>query len=319
MKRLTALLLSLTLALGAPSLTLAASGKKSEKEPLPPAIIPAYTLTAGTIQSIDTGNRTVTIVKADGGETLLLNMGRNPVILDSATQGVLNLRGLKEGAFVHVWHRPILTASLPAQTPVLALLTNAQSGGASAVYFEVEAVFRSGNTYSLLNQPQDLMLSMDRSIKMKKYGGGTERISAMKPGAAFVAWYDSSVEGSPATAATHTVVTLPYAYDGYFLVDRSYININGYMLNGRTIKHETGELLAPVLEAAKRMGLRAVYSRSAQTLVVRRGNNTLATFMADGVVHLADGQELYTTAPQHMDGEVYVSLHTFLSLFNYKV
>lgn len=318
-KRILSLLLCAAVLLCAPSALAAKKKKKVEPEPEPPKVVAAYQMAAGTIKAVDRSAKTIEVDRGTALGSILLHMGSNPVIVDNTKRSALALNKVSAGMTVRAWHSSAVTASLPPQSGCLAMVVNIDGTTAAPDFMEVEKVFRSGSTYTLLNQPQDMQLSVPSSTTITAFKrGDTNKASGFKPGARLLYWADAVEESYPAKATAKSVLLLPYVYDGYILMDQGYLNVNGHMLEGKAIIEEDGTVFLPGLETCKRLGLTANYVKASQTLRIKISTR-VSTELVAGQAAFKLGKETITIpAPRVEDYVLYIPLEAVLQFESYK-
>lgn len=318
-KRFLSMLLLAAILLSAPTALAAKKKKKVEPEPEPPKIVAAYEMVTGTIKAVNSGAKTIEIDR--GGElgSILLQMGKEPAIVDNTKRSALAFNKVKTGMAVRAWHSNTVTASLPPQSSCYAMVVNIEDAAAAPNFMEVEQVFRSGGTYTLLNQPQDMRLSVSASTKITAFKrGDSNKITALKPGTRLLYWADSVMESYPAQASAKSVLLFPYAYEGYILMDQGYLNVNGHMLEGKAITEEDGTLLVPGLEACNRLGLSPYYVKSTQTLRLKISTRVSAELVAGQAAFKLGKETIAIPAPKVVDYVLYIPLEAVLQFKSYK-
>lgn len=320
MKRIFSLALCALLLFAAPTAIAAKKTKKTAPEPEPPKIVAAYTMAAGRVHAINAREKSVEIIKSDGTGNLMLLMGAEPKLVNNATQEAEPFSSLKAGDIVTAWHTNAVSASIPPKTACLAMLTNSEPGAPGGTFFEVEKIYRKDGVFTLHNQPQDYILSLDSTAKLQPFNKSVQgKSSAIKPGTRFLFWPGGTQEKEGAAVRVTTAVMLPYTYDGYILIEQNYVNINGYMLDNQCITTEDGTIFLPVQDAAKRLDKSAKYSLLDQTFTLKQNGAETAVFTVGQETYTIGKQQYYAPAPILREHELYVSLAAIQTLGNYKV
>lgn len=318
-KRFLSLLLCAAILLSAPS-ALAASKKKKkvEPEPEPPKVVAAYQMVSGTVKSLNNGAKTIEIDLGGEQGSIVLLMGKTPYIIDNTKRAALAFSKVKAGMTVRAWHSNAVTSSLPPQSACLAMAVNVDATSAPD-FMEVEQVFRSGSTYTLLNQPQDVRLSLTTSAKITAFKrGDSNKVTALKPGARLLYWADTVAESYPAQVGTKSVLMLPYPYAGYILMEKGFLNVNGHMLENKAIIEEDGTVFIPGAEACKRLDLSPNYVKSTQTLRIKISSR-LSTELTAGKTTFVLGKEtIAIPAPKVVDYVLYIPMEAVLQFESYK-
>lgn len=318
MKRILALALCALLLLSMPTALAAKKSKKNIAEPEPVKIEAAYTKFEGIVRAVNTKEKSVEI-SGDAGSIILL-MGNEPILINNKTREPEQLSSLKIGDSVVGYHINAVSADMPPRANGLGMLTQVESGAPLGIFFEVEKIGRKGNAYTLYNQPQDLIVSMDAGIRMQPFSKNAQnKISAIKPGARFVFWPDTLQEGAPPTAQASTAVMLPYTYDGYILIEQNYVNVNGYMLDTKAMTKENGTVYIPILDAAKRLDINPKYSVGEQTIILKQNGKNPAVLTIGQETFTIGKQQYQAPAPVLEERVLYVSLAAIQILGKYKV
>ncbi len=317
MKRFFSALLCIALAIAATAPALAKS--KASTQPAPaavPAIVPAYQAVYGSIQTVDAANKRVTI-RTNDDKDVTLRIDSITKVIDNAKRTTVTLQKIKAGTRAAAWFDPRNASSSPA---ALVLVVHIADGATVPTYFEAERIDRSGNDLRLLNQPQDIVLTVKRTLKIKLFGSSnTQNAGAIKPGSQFLAWYDTAALSYPAQAGTDDILLFPYDYDGYILIDRGYANVNGYTLSAKLIITEDGSVLFPILETAKRLGFRTTYSAGKKAVTIYSGNREIITFTVGQTTCDFGCTFVEAAAPRIENNVFYVPLDPILMLGNYKL
>lgn len=319
MKRILSLALCALFLFTAPTALAAKKAKKTAQEPEPPKVVAAYTMATGRVRAINAREKSVEITKSDGTGNLVLLMGAEPKLVNNATQEAEPFSSLKAGDFIAAWHTGAVSASIPPKTACLALLTNSEPGAPSGTFFEVEKVYRKDGVFTLYNQPQDYILSVDGTANLQPFNKSAQgKSSAIKPGARFLFW-PGSVQEKEAAVRVATAVMLPYTYDGYILIEQNYVNINGYMLDNQCITTEDGTIFLSVQDAAMRLDKSAKYSLLDQTFTLKQQGAETAVFTVGQETYTIGKQQYNAPAPILREHTLYVSLAAIQTLGNYKV
>lgn len=225
----------------------------------------------GTVEEVGAGFVTV---KMDDGALVAraqLNIGAETVILDSATGESVKLADIKAGERVLAYYSDKLSKSIPAQTELLALFTNAEEATPGVVWTVEEVAHSNSNSKILTVNNGDLLLTVttDQPIKVG------DRVAA---------WYDTVMMSLPAQAVAERVVVLssvdtavPEEVKPGVAVDMPASAPQVVKVNGKTVhavvERLNGEVCVPLRLIAEELGYTLTWD----------GNKMAATITKDGV------------------------------------
>lgn len=279
---------------------------------------PAYISTWGTITKVDVANKQLTVNLGETKEDIVLNITSDTYIVDNLSRKAVALKDLKENDVVYVWHSPIMTMSLPPQTKAIALAVNVPADMASGRYFEVEKIEKTSNGYRLLNQEQDLFVTVPANTKINVFNSNKKvDISRVKPGTKLMVWYEIAAASFPAQAGTAELIMFEYDYKGYVSVEGEKIVVNGGTLSRKAITKD-GTVYVPMQDIAQKLSFTASYRSSTKTLTVRRGAERYV-FTAGNDYFVANKSDVATSAPFVENNRLYVEVSALNFLGNYKL
>jgi hypothetical protein len=279
----------------------------------------AYPRMTGTIKEIDIENSRVLIVNSENEQEILLRITDTTYVVDNTTRKSVALKNLTVGSMVYAWHSPVMTTSMPGQTNAYALVVNVAENKIPGQFFEVEKIEKTKDGYRLLNQAQDLFVNVPKNTKVAVFNSNKKvNVSTLKPGTKLLLWYEFVLESYPAQTSTKDLMMFPYDYAGYVQVENKVIKVNNSKLRAKAETDENGDALIPMQDVAKKLGFKATWNRSKQTLTLRKGSLT-ATFTAGAKTYQVGEQEVDATEMKIVNKKLYVPIAALHFLGNYKV
>lgn len=273
-----------------------------------PEVTPHYTMVWGTITKVDVENGRVTLQLGANDSELILNVDEGTYIVDNVNHAAAALKSLKVGDVIYAWHSPVMTMSLPAQTYCYVMTVNIPADMQAGQFFEVEKVEKTKDGYRLLNQQQDLYLTVPAGTKVSVFHTKMALdISTVKPGTKLMAWYGMVAESYPAQASTTELILFPYDYSGYVQVDGEKIVADGQTISKPAIIKD-GVTYLPMQDVARKLGFRTSYSRKTGVLTLKKDGLTL-TFKKGADTFTAGDQEVATEAPYIVKSTLYVPMN----------
>lgn len=284
------------------------------------AIEPNNICVWGKIKEVDSENSRVEVELGGNDEgTIILNVDKSTPIIDNVTRKAVALSDLKVGDTVYAWHSRMMTMSLPPQSNAIAIVVNIAKDATAGQLFEVESIQKTKNGYVLLNQQQDLFVTVPAGTKVKKFNSsGTVNISKIKPGSKLVVWYEIVALSYPGQTGTSDVMMLEDNYDGYVSIDNAgKITVNGAKLSTNAVDAD-GTRYVPLRDIARKLGFKATWNSKTSVLTLKKGNTTLV-LTAKSELFTVNGDEVTTIAPFVQSKKLYVPVDTLNFLGDYKV
>lgn len=254
-------------------------------------------------------------VKPEDGESLILHLSEETVIVDNQQAIPVNAADLKAGDVIYAYHSPMMTMSLPGQTPALAILTNLGDGAVAKLHV-AESVSGAGDAVSALCDHGSILVSTSEDTVMTPYM--TRQIvtaADIRAGVSFLAWYDAVAESYPAQAHADRVMLLPAGFETRELM----LVIDGDM--AIDAKLENGVVMVPARLTAEALGMKVGYRKEANRGIVslQDGKGVLETalgeteyrYLADGA---KDAEPFYGEAPYLENGSTWISAEAFEAL-----
>lgn len=284
------------------------------------AVEPLYVQVWGKIKEVDSEYSRVEIELGGANEgTIILNVDDNTPIIDNVTRKAVALSDLKVGDTVYAWHSRMMTMSLPPQSAAIAIVVNVAQDTAAGQLFEVESIQKTKNGYVLLNQQQDLFVTVPANTKVKKFNSsGTVNISKIKPGSKLVVWYQIVALSYPGQTGTSDVMILENSYDGYVTISSTgKITVNGAKLSTSAVDVD-GTRYVPLRDIARKLGFKATWNSKTSVLTLKKGSDTLV-FTANSELFTVNGDEVMTIAPFVKSKKLFVPVDALNFLGDYKV
>jgi len=311
LKKITSILLGvLTLC------TLAAPAMAMDNEPavMPEEVPSRYVMISGEVVSADREAGQITLNLSDGSGEFVLNVDENTAIVNNATRKAMKLSGIKKGSFLFAWHSEAVTRSLPPQSYAYAITANVKEGATPGLFFEASDVTidENGNA-ALLNDAQDLYLTIAKGTRIPVLDKrSTLKLSDIRAGERFFAWYDVVALSYPGQATAGNIVALPYAYEGNVVVKEGNVLVNGKKA-ARSVEYKD-ETLVPVELVSEALGFTAKVSSRKVTLTKAEDK---IVFQAGSEVFTVNGEEIGITAPAVRSTKLHVGLDAIAQLGNY--
>lgn len=167
----------------------------------------------GVVTAIE--NNQVTVKLANGSE-LVFNTDSKTVWLDAQTGKALTLAGLSVGDSFRALHSSAVTASIPPQSYLYAMLVTKSGANSHFHDFTVGAVKTEQSGVTLTNAKGDLILTIPKGAsvtQLEESGVSPMNPSAIKAGSKLIAFYDIVAESDPAQATSPTVMVLQVGTD----------------------------------------------------------------------------------------------------------
>ena len=203
MKKFIAALLLVSLALSQTALT--AFADDAAPQPALPSSI------TGTIVGEDDSANTITVKSAQTGESIVLNLGKVPRVVDCVSGQPVALKDRKDDGVV-AFYGPAVTASLPPQSTALAVICNIPQDYTPPRYAKVESVSQtSADQIKVTIDNGSLIVTIDRDTPIFPYlTRNMVSIDDVGVGAELLLWYPFVASSYPGQAtASQTVILSP--------------------------------------------------------------------------------------------------------------
>lgn len=288
MKKITAMLLALSLA-AALSLTAFAAGPEAAEAPTSVRVWGKVTAWEGEGLLLKNDD------EDDPFREVVVHLGDAPVV-DAATGLPLEADLLKEGSTLYAWVGPAAAMSLPPQVHALAAVGNVAADAAAPEFFEAassaaedpdnkDAVVFETVSGQKVTLPKDVEITpwLTRQIVT---------LADVVPGAQGMLWKD-------AEGAVEKVVLFPYAYQAYLnLLAASHGDILGCVngeFDGETPqfscrKTDEGVILVPLRAVAEAAGYDVRWDRTLGAVVSRGGETVLSARPNADTIQTPDGE-----------------------------
>lgn len=247
-----------------------------------PAVMAERNLYYGTIAEItrdeQTGAVTSLLMESESHGAYVFHLDESTLLLDSGAGIRAAADKLTVGDGIYVFHSPIATMSIPAQSFAEAIVVNVPQDAGSAMLHTVEAVKENEDgSITVTTDRGGLLLTIAKDAVYGDFNG-RQIMGAddLRVGTRIFAWYDAVAESYPAQAATNHVAVAPAkAQEGMS------ITMDGTALEV-TAKIENGTLMVPASAAGKALGLTASYEKTAEGEKVTLKNNKTSMVMDIG-------------------------------------
>ena len=228
-------------------------------------------------------------VKREDGETIILNLSDETILVDNQAGTAVGLDSIKEGDTIYAYHSMMMTMSIPGQTPALAILTNLGETVPAKLHMP-EQVRYLDNKVTALCDNGSIVLSTSDETAFTPYR--TRQIVAaqdVRLGHAFLAWYDVVAESYPAQATATRVMILPEKAEP----DAISLVLDGDMAIDAQWKD--GAVVVPARTTAEALGLTVGYQKR------QAGDAPVITIASKtGEIAMTIGEDAYsyrTTVP----------------------
>lgn len=145
--------------------------------------------------------------QADG--ELVINVGSQTFWINSGEMKADDSATLEVGEKIYVFHSPITTMSLPAQSAGFAIVRNIPMDARCAMYHEIEEVTETENGLSIVTNNGEIKISVDAETVISNYDGSEASIEGIKAGGHMMVRYDENPELSPENPRAFQIMLLP--------------------------------------------------------------------------------------------------------------
>lgn len=290
--------------------------------------LPERLLDYGRITQIHEEQGEAVSIWAEGvdGQTTIYTLSDETAFLDSGNGVKMDVSQLKEGDGVYFYHKPIMTMSIPPQTPTEAVVGNLPMDVACAHLHTAENVGISQEGARITTEDGSLILSVEQDAFVTNYADGKETdLSKLDAGERFFTWYEAVAESYPAQASVNRVVILEEGA----AEEPDTQETGAKVVFQEEIVTKNDVSYIPLRQAADGLGLSLTWNGEERTAVLRSEMRAM---------RLTEGQDLYTstaaqegmigmTAPLELgaapfidsDGKMYVPAEAFRAFVGYTV
>lgn len=300
----------------APANVLADTASASTAIEMPSEAVPySYGVKAAIQKIINEDGQLSLEVKPEDGETIILHLSEETILVDNQKAVPVNAADLKTGDVIYAYHSPMMTMSIPGQTPALAILTNLGDGSIAKLHV-AESVSGAGNEISALCDHGSIFVRTSEDTVITPYMT-RQMVTAedIRMGTSFLAWYDIVLESYPMQAHADRVMLLPTDFETRELS----LVIDGDMVI--EAKLEMGTVMVPSRLTAETLGMKVGYRKENGQEIVSIQNDkgvlemtlgeTRYTFRAAGA---KDAEPFYSEAPYLAGGSTWMSAEAFAQL-----
>lgn len=226
-------------------------------------------------------------VKPEDGEPIVLILSDETILLDNQQASPVSVDDIKVGDTIYAYHDIMMTMSIPAQTPALAILTNLGEGAIATLHMPEQAV-RNDGTVSVLCDNGSIWVKTTADTIFQPYlTRQIVRAEDIRIGQPFLAWYDIVAESYPAQATANRVMILPADLEERELS----FTVDGDMAIGA--KMVDGVPVVPARTTAEALGLKVGYRKDGKNAYITISNDS-------GELSMMLGEDAYrytTTVP----------------------
>ncbi len=178
------------------------------------AVSESITGTYATVQSVEQseeGSVTSITVQTELYDSLVLLVGEGTVCIDTQTGVAASLQELEVGDEIYAYISEAVTASLPAQTSVEAIVVNLDESSVPAHYLTAEQVTANEDgSVTILCDNGGTLLTVTADTPISPYlTKNIVSLSDIEEGSRFFAWYEVVALSYPGQATAERVVLLP--------------------------------------------------------------------------------------------------------------
>lgn len=172
------------------------------------------------------GSLTALLLKSPKGEEYVMNLSDQTVWIDGGRQTASDPAALQVGERIYVYHSPIVTLSLPPQSPAFAVVRNVPEDASCARYIKVEALEEQEGTLRITTDNGGLYLFIDGQTPLSVYGKDTPAaLSDIRAGDHIMAWYDVVALSYPGQAHPVHVMVLEGTGDAAPLTRAAFVSL----------------------------------------------------------------------------------------------
>ena len=207
----------------------------------------------------------LTVKTAEAG-TVVVHLGESTIIMDTQTGLPAQADSIKTGDMVYLYCGEMMALSEPPQVYAKAVLVNLTEEHAPASLLSAEKVQQNADG-SLTVQAKDgsLLLNIEKNAAVTPFSTkNIVKLSDIRMGTRFFAWYDMVLESYPMQAGTNKIVLLPQEDDAFTVVAEGDIALTeGRMVNGVA--------MVPVRTVAETLGYTVTWNAKNRTVHLTNG------------------------------------------------
>ena len=148
-------------------------------------------------------------VTPEGGEPLVLLVSDRTIIADNQTAVPVNVQDIRKGDTIYAYHDMMMTMSIPAQTPAIAILTNLGESAQAHLHMPEQLQPNGDNVSALCDNGSIWVRTADDTVITPYKTRQMVTAADIRIGQPFLAWYDIVMESYPAQAVAKRVMILP--------------------------------------------------------------------------------------------------------------
>ncbi len=177
-----------------------------ESQQLPDSVL--YYGQVKEIRKAEDGTLSQLLLTSDRYGEYMMNISSETVWIDSGNQCADDPSDLKVGERVYIFHSPVETRSLPAQSAAFAVVRNIPQDVGCAQYHEVEAVAEEDGQLKITTSNGGLFILADEKTKLSSYNADKDvSPDNIKAGDHVMAWYEAYAAVYPGqTHANHLML-----------------------------------------------------------------------------------------------------------------
>ena len=240
------------------------------------------------------------------------NISKETYIYNNEKHEFVNVNELKKGQKVVLYHSPIMTRSIPPQTPAFAVIIG--SGEQLARYYRVDEVYETNKGIKFLTQNGGLIVSaqMDKNIKGKDE---------------LLVWHGPVALSMPGQTTASNIINLSNMKKD---VVTMHLNAGVIAVNGKEIQITTGKptndsyrvlkkgntYLVPLMPIVKALDIQATFEQGKNVVILDNGGE-FAIITLDDKKCSFDGERVeLSSAPKMIKGEIMVPVDLFKHVLN---
>lgn len=273
--------------------------------------VPAVMVMMGQIKEV---NEKSVLVEANDSKMgkVQANISQETYIYNNEKREFVNVSDLKKGQKVVLYHSPMMTRSIPPQSPAFAIIIG--SGEQLAKYYRVDEVYESNKGLKFLTQNGGLIVSaqMEKNIKAKDE---------------LLVWHGPVAMSMPGQTTASNIVNLSNMKKE---VVTMHLNAGVIAVNGKEIQITTGKAtndayqvikkgktyLVPLMPIAKALDIQATFEQGKNVVILDDGGE-FAIISLDDKKCSFDGEQIeLSSAPKMIKGEIMVPIDLFKNALN---
>lgn len=289
--------------------------------------LPERELDYGKITQIHEEDGETVSIWAEGvdGQTTIYTLSEETAFLDSGNGVKMDVSAFREGDGVYFYHKPIMTMSIPPQTPAEAVIGNVPMDAGCARMHTAEQVEISEDGARIVTEDGGLILSVAKDASVENYADGKEmELTQLDAGERFFTWYEAVAESYPAQAAVNHVVILDDME-----TEEEAQETGAEVVFQEEIVTKNGVSYIPLRQAADGLGLSLTWNREERAAVLCSDMRTVkltegvdlyvSAAAQEGMIGMTSPMELGAAPFVDDNGKMYVPAEAFQALVGYQV